>query len=255
MHLPALLLCAALAAGPPAPDTRPGVVFVVGGIGGMDPLNLWAPLTLPLAGVPHELRNFPWTHGKCRPLRDLQDPRHIQEKGGELAAAVRAVKAADPGRPVYLVGHSAGAAVALAAAGQLPPGTLERVVLLAAAVSPDYDLRPALRATRGPVVSFSSAWDWLLLCWGTSQFGTADRVYGPAAGLDGFGVPADLDEEGRRLYGRLVQVRWRPEQLLQFRGGLHHSPCMPPYLAASVAPWLMPGPPPAVGSPAPGSVD
>jgi pimeloyl-ACP methyl ester carboxylesterase len=241
VFLATALLCAVLPVGvDPSAPTRPGVVFVVGGIGGLDPLNLWVPLTLPHAGVPHELRNFPWTHGKGHLLRDLQDTRHLLAKAGELAEAVRAIKAADPARPVYLLGHSAGAAVSLAAAEQLPPGTVERIVLLAAAVSPDYDLRPALRATRSEIVCFNSCCDLLFLDLGTSLFGTADRVYGPSAGLTGFRPPADLDEEGRRLYDRVVQVPWRPDHLLQFRGGLHHSACMPLYLANFVAPWLIP---------------
>jgi pimeloyl-ACP methyl ester carboxylesterase len=235
------LLCTLLPADPgPVAPPKPGVVFVVGGIGGLDPLNLWVPLTLPRAGVPHELRNFQWTHGKCRLLRDLQDIRHLTVKGSELADEVRALKEADPGRPVYFLAHSAGTAVCLAAAEQLPPGTLERIVLLSAAVSPDYDLRPALRATRGEVVAFCSSWDLFFLAWGTSQFGTADRYYGPSAGLKGFRPPADLDEEGRGLYGKFVQIQWRPGQMLQFCGGLHHSPCMPIYLSNSVAPWLKP---------------
>jgi pimeloyl-ACP methyl ester carboxylesterase len=234
-------LCAVLPAfAEPAAPARPGVVFVVGGIGGLDPLNLWAPLMLPHAGVPHELRNFPWTHGKGRLLRDLQDRSHLLEKASELAGAIREIKAADPNRPVYLLGHSAGAALSLAAAEQLPPGTLERIVLLAVAISPDYDLRPALRATRGEIVSFNSWLDLTHLAWGTSLFGTADRVYGPAAGLCGFRLPADLDDEGRSLYGRLVQVPWRIQHLLLLRGGLHHSPCMPLFLATAVAPWLIP---------------
>src|SRR5438874_3847 len=82
----------------------------------------------------------------------------------------------------------AGAGLGLAAAAQLPAGTVERVVLLSAAVAPTYDLRPALTATRGEIVSFHSSLDRVLLDWGTSQFGTVDRVYGPAAGLSGFEV-------------------------------------------------------------------
>jgi pimeloyl-ACP methyl ester carboxylesterase len=235
------LLCTLLPAdAAPVATARPGVVFVIGGIGGLDPLNFWVPLTLPRAGVPHEVRNFPWTHGKGRILRDLQDLRHLLGKGAELADAVRAVKAAEPDRPVYLLAHSAGTAVALAAAEQLPPGTLERIVLLSAAVSPDYDLRPALRATRGELVTFCSPWDLFFLSWGTSQFGTADRYYGASAGLKGFRFPPDLDEEGQRLYGRVVQLQWRPEQMLEFCGGLHHSPCMPHYLSSRIAPWLKP---------------
>jgi pimeloyl-ACP methyl ester carboxylesterase len=219
---------------------RTGVVFVVGGISGIDPLQWYGPWTLPRAGVRHEVRVFEWTHGKGHPLRDLQDTRHLLAQAERLASEVRALKAAGPARPVYLVGHSGGAAVVLAAAERLPPATLERVVLLSAAVSPTFDLRDALRATRGEIVSFHSKRDCIFLGWFTSQFGTADRVYGPAAGLDGFVLPPDLDEEGRRLYGRLVQVPWRLSSLLRFQDGGHHGTTRPIFLATQVAPWLQP---------------
>jgi pimeloyl-ACP methyl ester carboxylesterase len=222
---------------PPGPR---GVVFVAGGIGGLDPLQAWAPLALPWAGVPHEVRVFEWTHGKGRPLRDLQDTPHLLGRARQLAGLVLEVRAREPDRPVYLVGHSAGAGLVLAAAGQLPPASLERVILLSAAVSPGFDLRPALRATRREVVSFNSVLDRFFLDWGTRRFGTVDRVYGPSAGLDGFRTPAGLDGEGRRLYRRLVQVPWKFEMLREGRGGLHHSTTMPVFLACQLAPWLKP---------------
>src|SRR5207244_94004 len=81
-------------------------------------------------------------------LRDLQDARRLREKAGELAGLVLEYRAAHPDRPVYLLGHSGGAGVALAAAEMLPPGSLERIVLLSAAVSPCYDLTPAFPALR-----------------------------------------------------------------------------------------------------------
>jgi pimeloyl-ACP methyl ester carboxylesterase len=219
-----------------APPVERAVVFVVGGIGGLDPLQLWAPLTLPHAGVSHEIRVFEWTHGKFRFLRDLQDARHLQTEADRLADKVS--EALARGRPVYLLGHSAGAGLVLAAAGRLPPGSLERVVVLSGAVSPTYDLRPALRAARGGVVSFHSTCDRFALGWGTSQFGTVDRAYGPAAGRDGFREPADLDEEGKALYARLVQRPWRWGMLLEGCSGSHHGPTMPLFLARHVAPWL-----------------
>jgi pimeloyl-ACP methyl ester carboxylesterase len=217
-----------------------GTVFVLGGVGGLDPLQACAPWALPRAGVPHRIEVFTWTHGKCRMLRDLQDARYALAQADRLAAAVREAQARDPRRPIYLIGHSAGAGIVLAAAEQLPPGSIERIILLAAAVSPTYDLRPALRATRREVVAFNSTYDRLCLDWCTSLFGTVDRVYGPAAGLDGFQEPADLDDEGRCLYQRLVQMPWRFEMLLQCTDGLHNGSCMPIYLAHRIAPWLMP---------------
>src|SRR5262249_55875138 len=156
------------------------------GIGGLDTLGVCARCVLPAAGVVHEVREFDWTHGKLRLLRDLQDTRHLIAKADELAEQVRRVKEEDPRRPVFLVGHSAGAGLVRAAAERLPPATLERLIVLSAAVSPTYDLRPALRATRGEVVAFSSQMDLFVLDWGTSLFGTVDRVYGPSAGQCGF---------------------------------------------------------------------
>jgi hypothetical protein len=222
-------------------NPRPaGVVFVVGGIGGLDPLQGSASAALSWAGVPHEVRVFEWTHGKCRLLRDLWDTEHLLAQGARLAEEIQAVKAQDPRRPVYLLGHSAGAGVILAAAGCLPPATLERIVLLSAAVSPGFDLTVALQATRGEVVSFHSTFDRLTLGVGTTLFGTVDRVHGTSAGACGFSVPAG-DGEGCRLYRRLVQIPWTMEWFFEcWVGGPHHGTCMPLFLSRRVAPWLMP---------------
>jgi pimeloyl-ACP methyl ester carboxylesterase len=217
-----------------------GTVFVVGGVGGLDPLQANAPWVLPWAGVPHRIEVFSWTHGKLRPLRDLQDVRHLLQQADRLAEAVREERTRHPDRPIYLIGHSAGAALILAAVEKLPPASIERMILLAAAVSPTYDLRPALRASRRELVAFSSTYDRLCLDWGTSWLGTADRVYGPAAGLDGFREPADLDEAGRQMYRRLVQVPWRLDMLWQGTDGWHNGACMPIFLAHWIAPWLLP---------------
>jgi hypothetical protein len=239
--------------GAAGPAPRRGLVILVGGIGGYDSLQLSAPLVLRRAGVNHDLYNFVWTHGVGRPLRDLQDTEHVVRKAGELAALLRRQKEADPNRPLYLIAKSGGAGLALLAAGQLPPGTLERIVLLSAAVAPGYDLRPALRATRGEVVSFYSMNDQFVLHWGTCTFGTIDRRYGPAAGLSGFTVPADLSEHDRALYGRLVQLPWRPRMFLEGYAGNHAGTSAPAFLAVEVAPWLLPAAAPSAGTGRPSS--
>ena len=236
------LLAAAATSGStqqPAP-AKPGVVFVVGGIGGIDVLGLSAKWAFPRAGVPHEVRDFVWTHGFGRLFKDLQDARHLRNKAELLAAEVRQVKARDPDRSVYLVGKSGGTGLVLAAAEQLPPGTLERIVLLSAAVSPDYDLRGALVATRGEIVSFYSRYDQVILGWGTRQFGTVDRVYGPSAGLCRFHIPPDLTAVDRALYDRLVEIPWSPRMICEGHTGTHFGTSLPAFLAREVAPWLMP---------------
>jgi pimeloyl-ACP methyl ester carboxylesterase len=221
-----------------AAEPGAGVVFVVDGIGGFEPLGFNARLLLPRSGVVHEIREFRWGHGKGKFLRDLQDTAHLLVKADELALQVLDVKRRAPARPVFLVGYSAGTFIVLEAARKLPPATLERVVLLSSAVSPTYDLRPALRATRGEIVSYNSSLERLILDWGTSQFGTADRVFGPAAGLHGFEPPRDLDAEGAALYRRLVQRPWQPRMLLEGRGGLHSSTHAPIFVARELAAWL-----------------
>ncbi len=215
-----------------------GVVYIVGGIGGLDPLGLSAKWALPRAGVQHEIREFEWTHGKCRPLRDLQDSRYFEERATELAALVRAQRSQEPDRPIFLVGHSAGAGLVLRATELLSAGSVQRIILLSPAVSPHYDLCPALKNTCGEIVSFNSTYDRFILDLGTSLFGTVDRYYEPAAGLDGFRPPANLSEADRKMYERLIQVPYRAQKLLEFQDGSHHGTTMPIFLTRQVAPWL-----------------
>ena len=94
-------------------------------------------------------------------------------------------------------------------------------ILLSAAVSPGYDLRPALRATWGEVVSFYSDNDQFVLNWGTTHFGTIDRIYGPSAGLHGFALPDKLTLEDRLLYRRLIQIPWTSAMIAEGYFGSH----------------------------------
>jgi pimeloyl-ACP methyl ester carboxylesterase len=222
------------------PAQQPGVVFVVSGVGGTAFLSRSAQWALKRAGVSHQVRDFRWTHGTGRILRDLQDIRHLLAKADELAVEVLTVQHDDPARPIYLLGHSGGAGLVLAAAERLPAGTVERIILLSPAVSPGFDLRPALCATRGEIISFHSCLDCFWLDWGTRLFGTIDRVYGPSAGLNGFELPAGLSAEEQAAYRRLVQIGWEPEMIFAGHGGLHASTCMPSFLSRYVAPWLKP---------------
>jgi pimeloyl-ACP methyl ester carboxylesterase len=223
-------------AGAQAP--RPGTIFIVGGVGGWDPLAHSAQLVFPAAGVPHRIHDFCWGHGVGRYFSDLMDTPHLARKAEELAALILETREADPDGPIFLVAKSGGTGLALLATERLPPNTLERVILISAAVRPDYDLRPALRATRREVVSYHSKHDWLILGWGTRTFGTVDRVHCASAGKVGFQVPGDFDIEDRALYARLVQIPWRPSMLLLGYAGGHSANSWPLFALVELAPWL-----------------
>jgi pimeloyl-ACP methyl ester carboxylesterase len=243
-----IICCFLLARALPAPAGSepasarivPGVVIQVGGVGGIGFMSASTRYALPRAGLPHEIRDFVWTHGKGHVFLDLQDTRHCLSKAQELADQIRKIKEDQPGRPVYLMAHSGGCALSLAAAEMLPDRTIERIILLSAAVSPTYDLRPALKATNYGIISFYSRKDHLILGWGTKHFGTMDRYYGPSAGYVGFSVPTNLGPDDRLLYARLVQLPWYPKLILEGNSGGHNGSVMPGFLAKEVVPWLKP---------------
>ncbi|MFT3880569.1 MAG: alpha/beta hydrolase [Gemmatales bacterium] len=211
----------------------PGVVFVAGGAGSITNLAGIMKWSLRQADSPLEVRDFDWSHGKGRIIRDIQDIRHLVQKADELAQQILEYQAAHPDRPIYLVGRSTGAMIVLLAAEKLPLASVERIILLSPAVSPNYDLTPALRTTRAEIVSFHSRLDIPVLNWGTSLVGTADRYYTPSAGLNGFTIPAATVE-----YQRLKQIEWSPSKAWYGHLGGHLGNGMPLFLLYEVVPHL-----------------
>lgn len=81
-------------------------------------------------GAPLCIETIMWSHGYSRLLADHLDHSNHIEEGQRLAALVAASRQTCPDRTVYLVGHSSGSTVVLAAAEASPPGSIERIVLL-----------------------------------------------------------------------------------------------------------------------------
>jgi pimeloyl-ACP methyl ester carboxylesterase len=215
-----------------------GVVYLLEGVGGYRVMTAVNTAALEMSGFPHEIRTFHWGHGWGRFFLDLMDPENVEARSAELAAMIKEVKRQTPNRPVYLVAHSGGNGVAVKTAEKLPPNTLRRVVLLAPAVSPEYDLRRALLACECGIVSHYSAGDMFFLGWGTRQFGTMDREYTESAGRVGFRVPPGLKPCDAELYKRLVQIPWQPRMLLSGHLGTHVGSALPTFWVNEVAPWL-----------------
>lgn len=187
-----------------------GRILVLPGIEGGNVLSRRIALGLADGGVRSAIEIHDWTLGLPAFPVNLMYLERNQRVAQELAQHLVDYRAAHPERPIHLVGHSGGAGIIVFALEALPDGfTVDGAVLLGAALSPDYNLAPALRHVRSGLITFYSQRDVGFLKAGTSVFGGMDRSYGVSAGAVGFNAPANIMPEERRLYARkLRQIAW-----------------------------------------------
>jgi pimeloyl-ACP methyl ester carboxylesterase len=221
---------------PTAAPCPVGVVFVADGSGNLH--GTFDSLTKVVADckLPLCVERVDWSHGSCRIFSDLHSHHRQRTKGKWLADQVCAYRQAHPGNRVCLVGHSAGAAIVLAAAECLPPGSVDRIILLAPAVSPTYDLRPALACACEGIDSFHSSHDCVSVLLAVS--GTADGCWRCSAGRGGFRFashcPADTE-----LYQKLRQTPWHKAFKEVGCHGGHYSWTGCEFLRACIVPMLL----------------
>ncbi len=159
----------------------PGIVLVADGSGGLpgpacELSKLATSNTLLRVEIVH------WTYGTGMVILDMWGHINHRKEGKELADRIVNYRAECPNLRIYLVGHSAGAAVILAATECLPPGIVTRVILLAPSVSCKYDVRPALACSIEGVDVFYSHRDMISL----SMFMTATSDLRPLVGPAGY---------------------------------------------------------------------
>jgi pimeloyl-ACP methyl ester carboxylesterase len=216
-----------------------GVVIVCDGSGDFRTLSTSMARAVAEARLPLYVETFVWSHGYGRYVRDHVDHCNHLRMGQALAERVLAYRRAYPNLRIYLAGHSAGNAVVLAAAERLPPDTLDRIILLAPSVRPEYDLRPALASAREGIDAFISCRDRVVLGFAMRLVGTADSRYrGPAAGQVGFRPVGDAAADGC-LYARLRQHSWVPGVCWTGHQGGHYGSSRCRFLSAFVLPLLL----------------
>jgi len=236
-----LTVLAALAVGPRmlarpdrGGDPRQGLAVLCGGLRwlGVRWGRRSVPAGLRRAGFAGKFIYWPWHSGLegWLVLPALLNRDRAERRARRLAVFLARRHRAIPDRPIWLLGVSAGGFQALRALELLPPEARVRsAALLSAAVDPGRNLAAGLSHLDGPLVSSSSALDFVVLGLGTLIFGTADRKHAAAAGM--VGVRAGGDR-------RLVELRWRPAMILSGRWG-GHATCTPPaYIARYVAPAI-----------------
>jgi len=172
-----------------------GIVYVVDGSGRLRLMANDLATTVREAGLPLEVQEFNWSYGTYRWVSDLRSRSNHNAKGEELAGMILAHRTSQPNARVIVITHSAGAAVAIAAAEHLPDGAIDHIIMLAPAVSPSADVQACVRASRKGVDVFYSPTD--LISRGLAITGTADGRNVFSAGANGF---SDA-EDGLRQHG------------------------------------------------------
>jgi pimeloyl-ACP methyl ester carboxylesterase len=200
------------------------------GIEGAGPLNWSIVQGILDAGGAAAIRVVDWTTGFWPFFAfHLRARRRNRRKAETIARMIVDYQNDYPGRPVYLIGHSGGAALGVWVLEALPEDrAITAAILLGPALSPGYPLTPALERTTEGVWNFFSPFDLLFLALGTSLLGTFDGRHGVSAGSCGF----------RESHARLHQRRYHFGMLTCFHPGGHFGWANRVFVATTLAPLL-----------------
>ena len=139
------------------------------------------------AGVRWAIEVIPWAQYPFGSLDNLRNLPRNRNRARIIAAKIEDYQTSYPRRPITLIGYSGGGGLALLVPGELAKGVeINRIILVAAAISPQFDLSKPLACCRNGLVSFYSPGDWFMVGLCTRIFGTIDRVHTDSAGRTGF---------------------------------------------------------------------
>ena len=165
-----------------------GLVVIFPGIEGESGANRDIREGLDKAGIPYALVIYRWG-SPMGMLENQTDVARDRRQGAEIASQIATYQQKHPGKPIFLIGHSAGTGIAVFAleslgriAGAKP---IDGVFLLSSSLSASYDLTAALQMTRRGIVNVSNSDDTLVLGAGTAAAGNVDGGRGDSAGANG----------------------------------------------------------------------
>lgn len=207
------------------------VLFIVDGVGGFQAAGLAVRRALRLAECDIGTVFFRWqTRFYADILSDLMRLKRNRVMGALLARKLLAFRREHPTTRIHMMAYSGGAGIAVFALEHLiGRSPVESLVLTCPALSPTYNLGPALRAV-GRAYALVSSNDRLILGLGTRLFGTTDRVFTAAGGRLGFRLPKGATEEDTNAYSRLREFRWSADYLRLGHHGTHSGWASVPFL-------------------------
>ena len=228
-----------------APDKPTAIVLHLPGISGIMPVDRRMIRGLregleSLPGSRPRIEAFDWPYYD-KGLGALMNERANRALSHNVAAWITAAARARPDLPLYLTSHSGGGGVLLWALELLPTDvTVDQVLFLAPAVSPTYDLSPALRHVRGNAYVFSSPADTVLKM--TTAFGTIDRKFTTSAGVFGFVTPTTPPPADPNQYGKLVHRPYLGDYMKFDNLGDHIGSLEPAFSKSVLSALLTPAP-------------
>jgi len=222
-----------------APDRyERGLVVCLSGAGGMTGECDRIRDGLIAGGVDRAIEVFEWSQGGV--LEDQASVELNRRKAAELARRIDTYLGQYRGRPVHLIGLSAGTGLVVWAMEALADGDkVTGAILLSSSLDTKYDLTRALERVTDHLYAFTSVADTILSL-GVTMAGTVDRGGTLAGGLVGFSPPDTAPEQTRTLYKeRLTQIAWWPGDMLLGHMGDHLGPTNPAFVRARIAPLIL----------------
>lgn len=158
------------------------------------------------AGLKDDIEIIPWGTNFFGPLDNLTNLVANKKRAQGIAERIIQIKKESPDRHITIIGLSGGGGLAMLTLEVLPKDMqVDKVIVLCAAVSNNYDLARALPHCREKLINYYSPLDGIV-GWGTSIFGTIDRKRCISAGHSGF-----LDVHGKPCCDeKLSQICWVP---------------------------------------------
>ena len=184
-----------------------GLVIVLPGIESQSFLNHGVVWGLSDGGWAGAIEIYDWTT-TCTLffLYHLRSLRRNRRQAAIIAQRIMAYQAEHPGRPVHLIGHSGGGAVAVFALEALPAGTtVSSTILLGPALAPHYPLQSALQHVVRGIWNFWSPLDAIFCGAGTLLLGTIDGKLAASSGMIGFREPRGLNAAEQQAYRDKLQ--------------------------------------------------
>lgn len=224
-----------------------GLVIILPGIEGTSSFNRHIREGLEDAGVDcaTPICSWGWPVPVVGMALNQSDPICHHLEGKRIARMIAKYQDEHPGQPVYVIGHSGGAGIAVFAAEHLAlmegDHKIQGLVLISASISADYNLATALGQCRSGIVNFYNPDDKAVLMIGTAIAGNVDGGHGDSAGRTGFETPADDNPNAQPAYARLYQIELT-EAMAQDQShglvGCHTSGTGTTFVETYVADWV-----------------